>query len=58
MEFSCNITEMVLLQIPEDIPSMEECKISVWARGKMFRDQQGDFSFPGLHFSRGELHFK
>jgi hypothetical protein len=50
--------EKALLQIPEDIPSMEECKISVWARGKMFWHQHGGFSFPGLHFSRGDLHFK
>jgi hypothetical protein len=57
-EFSCNSTEKVLLQRTEDISSMEECKIPVWARGKMFRHQQGAFSFLELKFSRGELHFE
>jgi hypothetical protein len=41
----------------EDISGMEECKIPSWARDKMFRCQQGAFSFPELQFSRGELHF-
>jgi hypothetical protein len=44
--------------MPEDISSMEECKIPVRARDKMFRHQQGLFPFPELQFSRGELHFK
>jgi hypothetical protein len=42
----------------EDISDIEECKMPAWAiayRDKMFRHQQGDFSFPGLQFSRGEL---
>ncbi len=38
-----------------DIFGMEECKMSAQARDKMFRHQQGAFSFPELQFSRGEL---
>jgi hypothetical protein len=44
-EFSCNSTEKFLLQRPEDISGMEECKILVYARGILFRLQQGAFSF-------------
>jgi len=43
---------------PEDISCMEECKIPVWERQKMFQPQQGVFPFPELQFSRGELNFK
>jgi hypothetical protein len=39
----CNSMEKFLLQRPEDISSMEECKIPLWARGKMFQHQQGAF---------------
>ncbi len=35
--------------------SEEECKIQ--AKDKMFRHQQGSFSFPDMQFSRAELHF-
>jgi len=45
-EFSCNSTEKVLLQRPEDISSMEECKITVWERDKMFQNQRGAFCIP------------
>jgi hypothetical protein len=43
--------------MPEEISNMEECKIPAWARDKMFRQQQGLFSFPELQFSRAELYF-
>jgi hypothetical protein len=36
---------------------MEECKIPVWARDKMFPHKQGAFPFPELQFSRGKLHY-
>jgi hypothetical protein len=36
---------------------MKECKIPALARNKMFRYQQGAFSFPELQFSSGKLHF-
>jgi hypothetical protein len=43
--------------MPEDISGNEEYKMPAWARDKMFRHQQGAFSFPKLQLFKGELHF-
>jgi len=43
--------------MPEDISNMKEFKIPAWARDKMFRHQEGDFSFPELQFSRAVFYF-
>jgi hypothetical protein len=48
---------MLVFYIPEDMSSMEQCKIPEWARGKMFPHQQGADPFPELQFSRGKLNF-
>ncbi len=45
------------IRTSSDILDLEECKISAWGRDKVFRHQQGAFSFTELQFSRGELHF-
>jgi hypothetical protein len=36
--------------VPEDISSIEECKIPAWMRDKMFHHQQGAFSFTEMQF--------
>ncbi len=41
----------------EGISGMEKCKIPAWARDKIFRHEQGAFSFPELNFSIGKLYF-
>jgi hypothetical protein len=36
---------------------MEECNMTVWARGKMFRHPQGAFPSPKLQLSSGGINF-
>jgi hypothetical protein len=50
--------QKALLLRPEEISGMEECKMPVWEREKMFLHQQEVFPFPKLQFSRGELNFE
>jgi len=44
MGFYSSRTAKTRILRPEDISCTEECKIPVWARGKMFQPQQGSFS--------------
>jgi hypothetical protein len=44
--------QKVLLLRPEEIFGMEECKMPVWARDKMYHNRRF-FLFPKLQFSRG-----